>query len=469
MSIIKAINRGLVERSFSAEELAKKYINSIKKQNMEINCFVTVTEEIALGRAKEIDEKTAKEGSLSLLEGVPYSLKDNISTIGTLTTCASKMLESYQPVYNAYVSSVLENAGGILLGKNNMDEFAMGSASETSFFGCVKNPLDTACSPGGSSGGGSAAVCGNMAVFALGSDTGGSVRQPASYCGLVGLKPTYGAVSRYGLVAYASSLDQIGVLAKNAEDTAIVFDSISERDLQDSTCRGFFGNTLERLKESVCGIKIGLYNPSDTEACEALEKTAKVFESLGCKVEEICLNYMNEVSPAYYIIACAEAASNLARYDGVRYGYRTKKYNSRDEMICRTRGEGFGEEVKKRILFGNYVLSGRDNLYKKANAVRKGITAELESLFEGYDVILMPTTYGTAPLLGAKASYSSDRFTVPANLAGLPALSMPCGRNENGMPFGIQLMGKRFSEGLLLRLAYKYEKETKEEVSRIEL
>lgn len=462
----------LQKKQVSCVELVEKYVNAAKKLNEKFNAYVTVTEQFALDSAKKVDEKIASGQSLGLLEGIPFSLKDNISTKGLQTTCCSKILQGYVPIYDAFVWKLLKQSGTVLVGKTNMDEFAMGSTCETSCFGGAKNPINCCYVPGGSSGGAASSVGAGLCVFGLGSDTGGSVRQPASFCGLVGLKPTYGAVSRFGLVAFASSLDQIGVLALNAEDAAIVFDEISVCDEADSTCQGMPKKILPELNNKIEGLRIGfceeLFNMASEEVKACVKNSLKVFEGLGAEIVKVSLPSVDYALAVYYIIACAEASSNLGRYDGIRYGFRTNKpYSGIHDLICKTRSEGFGDEVKRRILLGTYVLSSGfyDAYYKKAQAVRKKIINDFEEAFKNCSVILTPTSPTTAFECGKKfadatQSYYADCCTVPVNIAGLPAISIPCGFGENGLPVGLQLIGQRFSESLLFSIANGFEKQT---------
>lgn len=471
-ALIHRLHEMLMKKQISCVELAEKYINSAKKLNEKYNAFVQITEQVALNSAKKVDEKIAKGQHIGLLEGIPASLKDNISTKGLETTCCSKILQGYVPIYDAFVWKTLKESGTVLVGKTNMDEFAMGSTCETSCFGGAKNPVDCAYVAGGSSGGAASAVGAGLCVFGLGSDTGGSVRQPASFCGVVGLKPTYGAVSRFGLVAFASSLDQIGVFAVNAKDTAAVFDEISICDEADSTCQGSAKKTLPEIDSKVSGLKIGfckqLFDKSTDEVKISVKNSLSVFEKAGFEVVEVVLPMVDYALAAYYIIACAEASSNLGRYDGIRYGFRTTKpYSGVHDLICKTRSEGFGEEVKRRILLGTYVLSSGyyDAYYKKAQALRKHIIADFDEAFKSCDVILTPTSPTTAFKSNTKFSdvtqaYNADCCTVPVNIAGLAAVSFPCGFGKGGLPVGVQLIGPRFSESLLLCLANYFEKQT---------
>lgn len=470
--MIRKLHEMLETKKISCLELAKAYVDSAKNLNEKFNAYVSITEQIAFDVAKKVDEKLASGQSLKLLEGIPASLKDNISTKGLQTTCCSKMLQGYVPIYDAFVWKLLQQSGVVLVGKTNMDEFAMGSTCETSCFGGAKNPVDCSFVAGGSSGGAASAVGAGLCVFGLGSDTGGSVRQPASFCGLVGLKPTYGAVSRFGLIAYASSLDQIGVLALNAADAAAVFDEISVCDEADSTCQGMAKKTLPELENKIEGLKIGfceqLFNMATDEVKISVKQGLEVFEKLGAEVVNVVLPSVDYALAAYYIISCAEASSNLGRYDGIRYGFRTTKpYVGVDDLICKTRSEGFGDEVQRRILLGTYVLSSGyyDAYYKKAKAIRMRIINDFNEAFKNCDVVLTPTSPTIAiksntKFSDATQSYNADCCTVPVNIAGLPAVSIPCGFGEGGLPIGLQLIGQRFSEGLLLCLANNFEKQT---------
>ena len=453
----------------SCVELTEKYLQAIEEANSELNAYVTVTPEVALEQAKQVDEKIKRGEKLLPLEGVPMTLKDNISTNGIETTCCSKILKGYKPIYDAKVWEILKKNNAILLGKTNMDEFAMGSSCETSCFGGATNPFNTDHVAGGSSGGVASAVGGDIAAFGLGSDTGGSIRQPASFCGIVGLKPTYGAVSRYGLVAYASSLDQIGPITKTVEDASLVYDVISEYDENDSTCEGRQGEpTYDTLNNDIKGMKIGIAREYlegvREDVKEAVLEAAKKYEEMGAEIVYFDLPALKFALPVYYILACAEASSNLGRYDGIRYGYKTEHYEGIHDMICKTRSEGFGEEVKRRILLGTYVLSAGyyDAYYKKAQNLRGTIIKAFDDAFKNVDVILAPTVPMTAFKSGEATSdpvetYLTDICTVPINIAGLPSVSVPCGFNKKGMPIGMQIIGDKFKEGKILNVAYKYE------------
>lgn len=465
--IIKKISSSLEKKEFSCTEITEKYIDEIN--NSDLNAFVNVCEEEALNTAKKIDEKINLGEKLSVLEGIPMSIKDNISTNGIETTCASNILKGYKPIYDATVWNKLKESGAVLLGKTNMDEFAMGSACETSCYGRAKNPHNKNYVTGGSSGGAAASVAGNLSAYSIGSDTGGSVRQPASFCGVVGLKPTYGSVSRYGLIAYASSLDQIGPIARTSEDASIVFDCICGYDDNDSTSVKINHiKTVEHLNDDIKGLKIGIpnqyYDGIDSEIKSSLEEAMKKYESMGASIEYFDFPEVKSALPVYYILACAEATSNLSRYDGIRYGYRTEKYSDINEMICKTRSRGFGDEVKRRILLGNYVLSSGyyDAYYKKAQSLRSVIINAFDETFSKYDAILTPTSPVSAFEANRKYSspeeiYLADICTVPVNIAGVPAISLPCGFDSKNLPIGMQLIGPKFSEYKILNLAHQYE------------
>ena len=465
--VINKIHSKLVSKSISCKELTEKYFQKISQSKL--NAYVKLSEDLAYKAAEKVDKKIISGEEISVLEGVPMTLKDNISTDGIETTCCSKILKGYVPIYDATVWSILKSQNTVLLGKTNMDEFAMGSSCETSCFGASFNPHNLSHVTGGSSGGVAAAVCGNIAAFGLGSDTGGSIRQPASFCGIVGLKPTYGAVSRYGLIAYASSFDQIGPITQTVEDASIVFDAISKYDPNDSTCnQNLNSNTFSHLKDNVKGIKIGVPNQYfegiDEEVKKSIEKAIETYKSMGLEVEYFDLPELKYSLSVYYILACAEASSNLGRFDGIRYGYQTNNYGSIDEMICKTRSEGFGKEVKRRILLGTYVLSSGyyDAYYKKAQALRGAIVEAFKRTFDKYDVLLAPTSPTTAFELNFTAkdpvkTYLMDICTVPINIAGLPSISLPCGMDSKGLPIGMQIIGKKFDEQTILNVAHQYE------------
>ena len=468
--VISTLSQMLKNKDISSVELTEKYISAIESDNKKYNAYVSETFDKAMEQAKTADEMIAKGGATALT-GIPMTLKDNICSDGDLTTCASKILEGFRPDSDSTVSTKLKAQGAVMLGKTNMDEFAMGSTSETSCYGAPLNPRNVNHVTGGSSGGGASAVCANLAAYALGSDTGGSVRQPASFCGIVGLKPTYGAVSRYGLIAYGSSLDQIGVLANSVKDTATVFDAISGVDANDQTSVDFdFGNISETLgQKDIKGLKIGVakeyFEGINDEIKAAIDGAVKFFEENGAEIIDISLPVLKQALPVYYIIACAEASSNLGRYDGIRYGYRPESFNDVEEMILKTRTEGFGDEVKRRIMLGTYVLSSGyyDAYYKKACLLRENLIADFEEIFTDCDILIAPTAPNTAfPLHFSGASpvdmYLSDIATVPINITGVPAISVPVKNDRNGLPIGMQLIGKKFSEKTILDAAYFYEK-----------
>lgn len=466
----------LRNKKMSCTELVNEYLKQIEQTNGDLNAYVTVTPETALAAAKKVDAKIAAGEELSPLEGIPMTLKDNISTKGIETSCCSKILEGYRPIYNATVWDILKAQNAVLLGKTNMDEFAMGSSCETSCFGGARNPHNLGHVAGGSSGGGASAVGGNIAVYGLGSDTGGSIRQPASFCGIVGMKPTYGAVSRYGLIAYASSLDQIGPITTSVEDAALVYDAISVYDEKDSTSRGKMGApTVNSLKNDIKGMKIGIAREYlegvRGDVRQAIENAVRVYESLGAQIVTFDLPALKYALPVYYILACAEASSNLGRYDGIRYGYKTPQYQDVNDMVCKTRSEGFGKEVQRRILLGTYVLSAGyyDAYYKKAQNLRGSIVKAFQNAFEVCDVILAPTVPMTAFETGKAVSdpietYLTDICTVPVNIAGLPAVSVPCGFNAKGMPIGMQVIGNSFCESTILNAAWQYENAVRADV-----
>lgn len=460
----------LVDREISCSELTKEFLNHIHASEKNLRAFLTVNEETALLKAGEIDCKIARKELIGPLEGIPVALKDNICTAGIPTTCASRILENFIPPYDATVTEKLKAEGAVLVGKLNMDEFAMGSSTENSGYYTTANPWDLGRVPGGSSGGSATSVAAGEVSYSLGSDTGGSIRQPAAFCGVVGLKPTYGAVSRYGLVAFASSLDQIGPLTKTVKDNALVFNAIAGHDPKDSTSVPFIKPDYTHfLENNVKGLKVGL--PKDffalglkSEMADVIYKAIGILEQLGAEVEECSLPHMEYAMPAYYIIAPAECSSNLARYDGVRYGYRAEA-DEMIEMFKQTRAEGFGQEVKRRIMLGTYALSSGyyDAYYLKAQKVRTMIKQDFENVFAKYDVLVSPTTPTIAYKFGEKSDplslYMGDVYTIPVNLAGLPAISIPAGFID-GMPVGMQLIGKHFDEGILYRTAYTFEQNT---------
>jgi aspartyl-tRNA(Asn)/glutamyl-tRNA(Gln) amidotransferase subunit A len=466
------LSAALAARRVSSVELTRAFLERIGKLNGALNAFITVDEAHSLASARRADERRAK-GEAGPLTGIPIAHKDIFCTRALRTTCGSRMLESYTSPYDAHVVEQFERAGAVLLGKCNMDEFAMGSSNETSYFGPVRNPWDKRLVPGGSSGGSAVAVAARMAPAATGTDTGGSIRQPAALTGVCGLKPTYGVVSRYGMVAFASSLDQAGPMAKSAPDMALMLNLMAGFDARDST-------SLERPKEDyardlereLAGLRIGLPKEYFGEGIEpgvlkAVEEAVRWFALQGAKTVPIELPNARLGVPVYYVIAPAEASSNLSRFDGVRYGHRAQGHSDLADMYARSRAEGFGAEVKRRILTGTYVLSHGyyDAYYLQAQKVRRLIARDFAAAFERCDVILGPTAPSTAFALGAKTDdpvkmYLNDIFTIPAPLAGLPAASVPCGFDEAGLPVGLQLMGKHFSEAVLLGVAHRYQQAT---------
>jgi aspartyl-tRNA(Asn)/glutamyl-tRNA(Gln) amidotransferase subunit A len=469
MTTIADIKRLLTEKKASCRELTQRYLDAAAQVNPVLNAYITLTAEAALDAADAVDKKLQSGAVLSPLEGVPFVLKDNISTKGIRTTCASRMLENYVPIFDADVWESLKGQNAVMIGKGNMDEFAMGSTCENSYFGGSRNPHNTEHVAGGSSGGVASAVAGGLAVYGIGSDTGGSIRMPASFCGLVGFKPTYGAVSRRGLIAYGSSLDQIGPITTCVEDAALVFDAICRRDPGDMTSRGA-EPVSDKLTGSVKGLKIGIakefFEGLPESIGTALDNAVALYKNLGAEVVSLDFPMLKYVLPTYYILACAEASSNLGRYDGLRYGHRTDDFNDLDDFICRTRSEGFGPEVRRRILLGTYVLSAGyyDAYYNKAQLLRRSIVAEFAKVFTGCDVLLTPTVPVTALRFGADMTpvemYQTDILTCSANIAGLPAVSVPCGFDEKGLPIGLQLIGGKFREDIILNTALAFERET---------
>ena len=464
------LGRKIKAKEITAVEAAEAALDAIKSKEEKINGFVTVDEEGALKRAEEVQQKI-EEGKLSgPLAGVPIAIKDNMCTECLKTTCSSKILYNYIPTYSAEAVKKLEEAGAVIIGKTNMDEFAMGSTTETSAYGETKNPWNLEHVPGGSSGGSCAVVAAEEVPCALGSDTGGSIRQPSSFCGVTGIKPTYGTVSRYGLIAYGSSLDQIGPIAKDVTDCATILETISSYDKKDSTSveRDDLKFT-EALVDDVKGLRIGIPRDYfgeglDKEVKEAVLGAAKELEKKGAIVEEFDLGLVEYAIPAYYVIACAEASSNLARFDGVKYGYRTEEYTDLHNMYKKSRSEGFGPEVKRRIMLGSFVLSSGyyDAYYLKALRVKALIKKAFDDAFSKYDVILGPAAPTTAPKLGESLSnpiqmYLGDIYTISVNLAGLPGISLPCGIDSKGLPIGLQLIGDCFKEKNIIRAAYSFE------------
>ena len=465
-----SLSEKLRKKECSAVEITRSALTQIEKKEEQIGSFVTVCEERALKKAEEVDKKIAAGEQLSPLAGIPVGVKDNICTEGTLTTCSSKMLYNFVPPYNATVVDKLENADAVIIGKCNMDEFAMGSSCETSYFKKTKNPWNPDYVPGGSSGGSASCVSAGEAVLALGSDTGGSIRLPASYCGVVGLKPTYGSVSRYGLVAFASSLDQIGPLGRSVEDVANLYAVICGRDPMDATSAvreyGAFGSQISR---SVKGLRIGIPKEYfgdgvDPEIKSAVMNSIDMLVKEGAETVSVSLPSTDYALSAYYIISSAEASSNLARFDGVKYGYRAEGYANLTDMYEKTRSEGFGDEVKRRIMLGTFVLSSgfSDAYYKRAKQMQQKIAQEYAEAFSQCDLILTPTSPSTAFQIGERTDdplkmYAADICTVTVNIAGLPAISVPCGTASNGLPIGLQMIGPKFSEQLLFNAAGCFE------------
>ena len=474
------LNKLLTKKEISSVELTQAVLSRIDKVENKVRAFVTVTKEEALKQAKEADERI-KKGDITPLTGIPIAIKDNMCTKGTLTTCSSKILSNYIPPYNATIVEKLKAAGAVMIGKANMDEFAMGSSTENSGLHPTHNPWNLKTVPGGSSGGSAAAVAADECIMATGSDTGGSIRQPASFCGVVGMKPTYGRVSRYGLVAFASSLDQIGPLTKDVTDTAILLNAISGYDPKDSTSVNTpVPDYTKALKNDVKGMKIG-YIPEllDTgvnqDVKTSIETALKELEQQGAELKRINMPSFRHAVATYYLIAPAEASSNLARYDGVKFGHRSKEAKDLLTMYYNSRAEGFGSEVKRRILIGTYALSAGyyDAYYLKALKVRTLIKQDFENAFKSCDVLISPTAPSTAFKMGEKANdplsmYLSDIATIPVNLAGLPGISIPCGFS-NDLPIGLQIIGKAFDEETILRAAYTYEQNTEWHKTRAKL
>ena len=469
---LTAVERGkkIKNKEVTVVEATKAALDAIDAKEDKVNSFVTVDREGALKRAEEV-QKLIDDGKLDgPLAGVPVAIKDNMCTEGLLTTCSSKILGNFVPTFTSEAVLNLEKAGAVILGKTNMDEFAMGSTTETSAYGETKNPWNLEHVPGGSSGGSCAAVAAEECFYALGSDTGGSIRQPSSFCGVTGIKPTYGTVSRYGLIAYGSSLDQIGPVAKDVTDCAAILEIIASHDEKDSTSvkRDDLDFT-SALVDDVKGMKIGipkdyLGEGLDSEVKDAILNAAKVLEEKGAIVEEFDLSLVEYAIPAYYVIACAEASSNLARFDGVKYGYRTEEYDGLHNMYKKSRSEGFGAEVKRRIMLGSFVLSSGyyDAYYLKALRTKALIKKAFDEAFAKYDVILGPAAPTTAPKLGESLSdplkmYLGDIYTISVNLAGLPGITVPCGTDSKGLPIGLQLIGDCFKEKNIIRAAYSFE------------
>lgn len=471
---VHELQEKLKNKELTVSEITKAYVDRINEKEKDVNAFITLLTDKAVDKAKDIEEKINNGELNSELAGIPIGIKDNICTKGIKTTCASKMLENFVSPYDATIMEKINSEGMINLGKLNMDEFAMGSSTEHSALAKTRNPWNLNTVPGGSSGGSAAAVAANMVPWALGSDTGGSIREPASFCGVVGLKPTYGLVSRYGLVAFASSLDQIGPITKDVKDSAILLNLLVGHDEKDTTSLEMpKQDYVASLKNDVKGLKIGVPKEFFAEGLNeevraSLEKAIEKYKELGAEVEEFSLDIAKYSLAAYYIIACAEASSNLGRFDGIRYGYRTPNYDNLEDIFVKSRSEGFGAEVKRRIILGTYVLSSGyyDAYYKKAQQVRTLVKKEFDKAFEKYDVILTPTSPIVAFEAGTKSNnplemYLADICTVSVNVAGLPGISIPCGVNSEGMPIGMQLIGNRFEEGKILNAAYTYEQATK--------
>ncbi|MBI5418077.1 Asp-tRNA(Asn)/Glu-tRNA(Gln) amidotransferase subunit GatA [Candidatus Poribacteria bacterium] len=465
-----ALNDLLKKKEITCTQITQEVLANIEKNDKEINAYITVLGESALNQAKEVDKKINSGKEIGKLAGIPIAIKDNMNIDGVRTTCGSKILSNYISPYDATVISKLKAEDAILIGKPNMDEFAMGSSTETSYFGITRNPCDKQRIPGGSSGGSAAAVAANEAIMALGSDTGGSIRQPASLCGVVGLKPTYGLVSRYGLIAFASSLDQIGPITKDVTDCAIILKAIAGKDPKDSTSLEVTIPDYETLlKQDIKGLKIGIIEENfgqgiDEEVKKKILTSIEKFKELGAAIYNISLPHTEYAVADYYIIATAEASSNLARFDGVRYGFRAQESENLIDMYQKTRSQGFGTEVKRRIMLGTYVLSSGyyDAYYLKAQKVRTLIKQDFDKAFEKVDIIITPTSPTPAFKIGEKMNdplqmYLSDIFTISANLTGIPGISIKCGTTSSNLPIGLQLLGKHFDEITLLRAAYQFE------------
>lgn len=466
---IRDMRKALDDRQVSAAELAKAYLDKIKQYDGKIQSYITVTEDIALKQAEKA-QSVIDKGESKALTGIPVAVKDNICTEGVKTTCASKMLENFIPPYNATVMEKLDAENIVMLGKTSMDEFAMGGSTQTSAFAKTKNPYDLGCVPGGSSGGSAAAVAAGLAPVALGTDTGGSIRQPAAFCGVTGIKPTYSRVSRFGLVAFASSLDQIGSIGKDAHDCAILLNGICGYDPHDGTSsKNAVPDFTAEIGESVKGMKFALPKEFfgdgiDEDVKTAVLKAADEYKAMGAEIVECSMPSLKYAVPCYYLLACAEAASNLSRYDGIKYGHRVSKADSYEELVIKSRSEGFGEEVKRRILLGNYCLSSGyyDAYYRKALALRQLIRQEYNDIFDKCDVILTPTTpsvaYSPEKTSDPVQMYQADICTVTVNIAGLPAISTPCGYDKKGMPIGMSVIGRKFDEATIIKVADAYEK-----------
>ncbi len=467
------IKQKILSRQLRVVELVGQVFARIKAVDPAIQSFISLNEESALIQAREIDKKIENNENIGLLAGMPVAVKDNLCTRGLSTTCASQILKNFVPPYDAYVVKRLKEEDAIVIGKTNLDEFAMGSSTENSSFQITRNPWNLACVPGGSSGGSAAAVAANLTPMSLGSDTGGSVRQPAALCGIVGLKPTYGRVSRYGLIAFGSSLDQVGTMTKDVSDASLLLQVIAGKDVKDSTSvQTPVPNYLQGIDSNIQGLRIGIPKEYLTEGMhvdvhKALTDALRVYEKLGAKIIDVDLPHTEYAVAVYYIVANAEASSNLSRYDGVRYGVRSSSAKGVIDMYCRTRAEGFGNEVKRRIMLGNYALSSGyyDAYYLKASKVRNLIKKDFDAVFEKVDCIIGPTSPVPAFKIGERANnplemYLSDIYTIPANLAGIPGISIPCGFSKDGLPIGLQILTKHFEEKQLLHIAYSFERET---------
>lgn len=471
---VHELQEKLKNNELTCAEITKAYVDRIQEKEKDVKAFVTTLEEVAMEEAEMIDKKRETGECQSELAGIPIGIKDNMCTKGVRTTCSSRMLEDFIAPYDATVIQKIKEKEMINLGKLNMDEFAMGASTEYSYLKKTSNPWNLTKVPGGSSGGSAAAVAANMVPWALGTDTGGSIRQPSSFCGVVGLKPTYGLVSRYGVVAFASSLDQVGPITKDVRDCAILLNIIAGHDPKDTTSAEVEEKDYTKaLKNDVKGLKIGVPKEYfgegiNKEVKDSLEKAIEKYKELGAEIEECSIDIAEHALASYYIIACAEASSNLGRFDGIRYGHRAKEFSNLKELYCNSRSEGFGEEVKRRIILGTYVLSSGyyDAYYKKAQQVRTLVMKKFADAFEKYDVLLTPTSPTVAFDIGSRSNnplemYLADICTVPVNIAGLPGISIPCGVDQEGMPVGMQLIGKKFSEEILLNAAYTYEQATK--------
>lgn len=472
---ISEIRSGIINKQFTAREVTESFLSTIFEKEPMIDGFLTVCADEALAQAVEIDRKIKNKEPLGKLGGVPVAVKDNICTNGIRTTCASKMLSDFIPPYDATVIKRLKEADAVIIGKTNMDEFAMGSSTENSAFKKTKNPWDRERVPGGSSGGSAAVVSAGMVPLSLGSDTGGSIRQPAAFCGVVGLKPTYGLVSRFGLVAFGSSLDQIGPIARNVRDSALALEVIQGQDKLDSTSvrHSIAEDYMKDIEEGAKGLKIAVpeeffQSELDADITASIKKSIDSFKAMGALVEYISLPITAEGLSSYYIISSAEASSNLARFDGIRYGYRTKEYENLDELMEKSRSEGFGEEVKRRIMLGTFALSSGyyDAYYNRAQKLRKKIKEQFNKAFECYDVMLSPVSPVLPFKIGEKSSnpmemYLADIYTVNINLAGIPAISMPCGFSSTGLPIGLQIIGPHYGEYNIFKAAYALEQKLK--------